>query len=73
MQDDVHFNLVFKKREKKSLETTETEELLQVGETVRRWDLCLWCGCWKEEESGCVRCGVAVGAGRDPANSGQWD
>lgn len=39
MQDDVHFNLVFKKREKKSLETTETEELLQVGFVSVVWML----------------------------------
>lgn len=54
MQDDVHFNLVFKKKiikgGKKSLETTKTEELLQVGETVQGWDLWLWCGCWKRRD-----------------------
>lgn len=62
MQDDVHFNVVFKKRGKKSLETTKTEELLQVGETVQRWHLWLWCG-----RGGCghTRCVLAVGAGRE--------
>lgn len=50
MQDDVHFNIVFKKRGKKSLEITKAEELFQVGGTVQRRDLWLWCGCWKRRD-----------------------